>query len=90
MKKYYSRNEVAKRWGCHPTTVDFRAKRGDLKFEIIKNRKRFHIDGLILLETVDPVRPQPKKARKAKTVVAEPKQTIFSIIKKYIYDRFIK
>jgi len=96
MKKYYSKKEVAKRWNCHPTTIDFRVKRGDLKPEIVKNRKKFHIDDIVLLETVDPVRPRPgraprKKAEASQPVeVKQPTTSIFAKIKKYIYDRFSK
>jgi len=90
MKKYYTRKEVAKRWNCHPTTIDFRARRGDLKTEIVKNRIRFNIDDIVLVETVDPVRSQPGKARRKKIEITQPTLSLFAKIKKYIYDRFVR
>jgi len=90
MKKYYTRLEVAKRWKCHPTTIDFRVRRGDIKPEIVKNKKRFHIDDIVLLETVDPVRPLQGRARKIKPEAVQLKQSIFQKIKSYFYDRFCK
>ena len=98
MKKHYTRIEVANRWKCHRSTVDFRIKQGDLKEIKFMGRWRIHIDDILLVEAVKPVRPRvyaPKPRKQKPQAVTVPmsvevKLTIWSKIKKYIYDRIVK
>lgn len=94
MKKYLTKQEVAKRWKCHKTTIDFRIRRGDLKYIEVNGKRKIHIDDVTLVESVCPVVPKryAPKVRKAKvqhTKVAET-QTVWSKIKKYVHDLFIR
>ena len=96
MKKHYTRIEVAKRWKCHRSTVDFRIKQGDLKEVKFMNKWKIHIDDILLVEEVKPVKPRayvprPRKQKpQAVTVPMTVEVTLWSKIKKYLYDLFIR
>lgn len=98
MKKYYTRAEVAKRWKCHRTTVEYRLREGDMKeVKLPSGKHGILIDDIILVETLKPVNPRkyvsrPRKNRPKPAVakLVEVKVTLWSKIKKYIHDRIIK
>lgn len=46
-KKYITKKELAERWQCHPTNIDYHVRIGNIKASKVKNRMRY------LLKTVE-------------------------------------
>lgn len=41
MNKYITKKQLAERWQCHPTNIDYHARVGNIKGIKVKNRMRY-------------------------------------------------
>jgi hypothetical protein len=78
--KHISTKDLATRWNCHWTTINLRARKGDLTPIKIGRKHYFSLEQVKLLEEVAPIAARVKKAKKPKRQTVLEKET-------YVEDR---
>lgn len=76
-----SRAEVLKRLNCHPTTLHYREKRGQLVGIWIAGKKYYSAVEVEQLRKYNPVHNKPHWSKHTEKQVEQPKQSIWSKIK---------
>lgn len=80
-RQLLSRAMVLKRLNCHPATLHYREKRGQLVGIKIAGKKYYHAAEVEQLRKYNPVHQKPHYSKRIEKQVEQPKQSLWAKIK---------